>query len=252
MLALYRQTLALAFRRALRAWPVAFSVLVYAAILYGAALLLMPLGIVGGFLIGFVAAACVSSYLHLLSQAVSGSRVSFADMKQGFAARLWDVVSVLFAFWILSFLVGFVVRAAGPNGPAVAAMVGLAMAFFFNPVPELLYLGQSRSFALLGDAARFVLANPVAWFLPNLVLAAILLAPTGELAVSHPGELLLVFQRIFSQGGVFLLFGQTPLWALPALLLLLHFAMVFRGLLYQELSSGNPRMRAFRARAAGE
>jgi hypothetical protein len=251
MLALYRQTLALAVRRAVRAWPVAFSVIVYAAILYGAGILLSPLGFLGGLLLYFVFAACLSSYLHLLSQAVSGSKVSFGDMKQGFQARLWDVVSVLFAFWILGFLVRFVVGAAGPNGDAVAAIIGLAMAFFFNPVPELLYLGHSRSFALLGDAARFVLANPVAWFLPNLVLAAILLAPTGMLAVSRPGELLLVFQLLFSQGGVLVLFGRTPTWALPALLLFLHFAMIFRGLLYQELSSGNPRMRAFRARAAG-
>jgi hypothetical protein len=250
MLRLYGQTLALAFRRAVKAWPVAFSVLVYAAILLGTSILLAPLGILGGILVSLVAAACLASYLHLLSQAVQGSRVTFGDMKQGFSARFWDVVSVLFAFWILSFVSTFLVRAAGPNGPAVAAMVGLAMAFFFNPVPELLYLGHSRSFALLGEAARFVLANPVAWFLPNIVLAVIVFLPSGQLAVSHPGELLLLFPHVFSWSGVKVAIFAAPLWTVP-LLLLLHYAMIFRGLLYVELSSGNPRMREFRARAAG-
>jgi hypothetical protein len=251
MLAMYRDLLVLAFRRSVKAWPVAFSVLLYAAILVAGGIVLMPLGIVGGILLSLLAAACLSSYLHLLSQAVSGSRVVWTDVKRGFAARFWDVVSVMFAFWILSFLTTFLIRGAGPNGPAVGAMVGLAMAFFFNPVPELLYLGHSRSFALLGDSARFVLANPVAWFVPNLVFAAILLAPTGELAVGHPGELLLLFERIFSRGGVIQAMTGAPLWAIPLLLLFLHYVMVFRGLLFGELSSGNPRLRAFRAQQRG-
>jgi hypothetical protein len=248
MLATYRDTAVLAFRRAAKAWPVAFSLILYVAILAAAAMLVMPLGLIGGLLIGFVAAACVSSYLHLLAQAVNGSRLAWSDLKRGFGARFWDVVSVMFALWILSFVGGFLVQGAGPNGPAMAGVIGLAMAFFFNPVPELIYLGRSRSFALLGDAARFVLANPLAWLLPNLVFAALLLAPSGQLAVGHPGELLVLFAHFFSRGGVLWSVAQAPLWLIPLLLLVLHYAMVFRGLLFLELSSGNPRQRAFRAR----
>ena len=177
-----------------------------------------------------------------------GSRVTLEDLHRGFAARFWDVVSVMFAFWILSFVAGMVVRAAGPSGDAMAAVIGLAMAFFFNVVPELLYLGHSRSFTLLADSARFVMKEPLTWFLPNVIFAAVMLAPTGMLRVERPGELLLVFSSVFSPKGLLATAGTLPLWAMPLLLLFLHYVMVFRGLLYLELESGNARQRAFRAR----
>jgi hypothetical protein len=251
MFALYRRTVALAFQRAARAWPVAFSLVLYGLVMYVGALFLAPLGMVGGILLSLVFAACLSGYLHLLSQAVMGSKVTLADLQQGFAARFWDVVSVLFAFWLISLLVGLFVRGAGDAGAAINAMVGLAMAFFFNAVPELLYLGQSRSFALLGDSARFVLKEPLTWFLPNLLLAALLLAPSGLLRVDRPGELLLVFSSVFSPSGLLRVVAALPPWSWPLLLLFLHFVMVFRGLLFLELESGNARQRAFRARMGG-
>jgi hypothetical protein len=248
MLALYRDTAVLAFRRALKAWPVAFSLILYVAILAIAARLLFPPGILGGLLWGLVAAACASSYLHLLLQAVRGLPLRLDDLRRGFGAMFGDVISVMFALWIIRLIVSVLVRGAGDQGDAIAAMVGLAMAFFLNPVPELIYLGRSRSFALLLDSARFVMANPVAWLLPNLVFAILLLLPTGALSVSHPGELLLVFSAVFSPTGVFASFGSLPLWILPLFLLLVHYAMVFRGLLFEALSSGSARRRAWQAR----
>jgi hypothetical protein len=249
MFGLYRDTAALAFRRAVKAWPVAFSLIVYAVIFAAAARLLVPLGIVGGLLLGLVAAACASGYLYLLLQAVRGTPLRFDDFKRGFAALFWDVISVMFALWIIGLLVSLVVRGAGERGDAIAAMVALAMAFFLNPVPELIYLGKSRSFDLLLESSRFVMANPLVWFLPNLLFALVLLAPTGALAVSHPGELLLVFTAVFSPGGLAATFGMLPLWLLPLLLLLVHYAMVFRGLLFEALSSGSARRRAWQSRS---
>lgn len=249
MLALYRDTAVLAGKRALKAWPVAFSLIGYAAIYLAAARLLGGLGLIGGLLLGLVAAACASGYLYLLQQTVRGLPLRLDDLHRGFSALFWDVVSVAFALWIIGLVVGLLLRAASGNAEAIAAMVGLAMAFFLNPVPELIYLGRSRSFDLLLDSSRFVMANPVVWFLPNLLLAILFLAPTGALAVSHPGELLLVFSAVFSPGGVGGLLSSIPLWLLPLMLLLLHYAMVFRGLLFEGLSSGSSRQRAWQARS---
>jgi hypothetical protein len=248
MLALYRDTALLALRRALKAWPVAFSLILYVAILAVAARLLSPLGIIGGLLVSLVAAACASSYLHLLLQAVRGLPLRLEDVRRGFSSLFGDVISVMFALWIIGLLIMLLVRGAGHQGDAIAAMVGLAMAFFLNPVPEHIYLGRSRSFQLLLESARFVMANPVVWFLPNLVFAFLLLLPTGALSVSQPGELLLVFSAVFSPGGVLTFFGLLPFWMLPLLLLFLHYAMVFRGLLFEGLASGSARQRAWQAR----
>ncbi len=248
MLALYRETAVLAFRRAVKAWPVAFSLVIYAIIFAAAARLLGGLGLIGGVLLGLVGAACASGYLYLLLQAVRGLPLRFDDLRRGFSALFWDVISVGFALWIIGLLISLVVQGAGDRGDAIAAMVGLAMAFFLNPVPEMIYLGKSRSFDLLLESCRFVMANPLVWFLPNLIFAVLLLAPTGALVVGHPGELLLLFSAVFSVQGLAQIFGLLPLWLMPLLLLLLHYVMVFRGLLFEGLASGSARRRAWQAR----
>jgi hypothetical protein len=246
MLAIYRETLVLAWKRAVKAWPVAFSLVIYAAAFIAAAMLVGGMGIVGGFILGLVAAACASGYLYMLSQAVQGLPVRLSDLKRSFGALFWDVISVMFALWIIGFVLDLLVRGAGHNGDAISAMIMLAMAFFLNPVPELIYQGQTRSFALLHQSARFVLANPVAWFLPNLLFALVLLAPSGALMVDHPGLLLVTFSRVFSVQGL-LAFALTWKWAIPLLLLFLHYVMVFRGLLFQALSGDSARRRAWQA-----
>ncbi len=228
----------------------AFSVLVYGAILIAAGAVLGG-NFIGGIILGLLFAACFSSYLTLLASAVAGQKVRWVDLQKGFQARFWDVISVMFALWIIRFGTQFLASSTGHNAGAVMAMVGVAIALFFNVIPEMLYQGQSRSFALLMDSARFITRNWMGWFFPHIVLAVIVFAPMGALRVSHPGELVLLFQRMFSLAGPVGLFLQTPLWAKPLVLLLVHFVMVFRGLLFKELQYSNPRLRAFQAAQRG-
>jgi hypothetical protein len=209
------------------------------------------LGIIGGLVLGLVAAACWSSYLELISQAVTGSsiRLRWDDFKRTFGARFWDVISVMFAFFIISFLTRPL--GSGPNGAATTAILGIAMAFFFNAVPELLYQGNTRSFALLLASARFMLAHPVVWLLPNLLFATAVMAAGGGLHFEKPAEVLIAFGNTFSSPlGVIGLFSGLPPWALPVALFALHYAMIFRGVLFRELvggGGGNARLRAFQA-----
>jgi hypothetical protein len=251
MLSLYRQVTVEAARRAIAAWPVALSLVVYAVVMVVAVIAFAPLGIVGGFLLGLVAAACWSSYLELISQAVAGSKIviRWDEFKRTFLARLWDVISVMFAFWIIALLTGPFVR--GPNGPAASAVIGFAMAFFFNAVPELLYQGKSRSFGLLMDSARFMFRFPVVWLLPNIVFATLAFVAAGRLDVSHPAEVLILFGNTFSSPmGIAGIFTGLPIWALPIALFVLHYVMIFRGILFRELVSGggNTRLRAWQAK----
>jgi hypothetical protein len=250
MLSIYRKVTAAAARSAIRAWPAALSLVIYALVLMLAIQLAGALGFLGGILLGVVAAGCWSSYLELIAQAVAGQKIElhWGEFKRTFGSRFWDVISVMFAFFIISFLTGPL--RTGPNGVAMSAILGIATAFFFNPIPELLYQGTSRSFALLMDSARFMLARPVVWLLPNLVFAALALAAGGGLRFHRPAELMIAFGNIFSSPtGVAGLFAAFPLWALPLAIFGLHYAMIFRGLLFRELSTpgagGNARLRAF-------
>jgi hypothetical protein len=245
---MYGETARLAARRAARAWPVAFSLVLYAAIVMITAKLVSPLGRAGGFVLGMVMAACFSSYIHLISQAVAGSRLKLADLKQSFGARFWDVVSVLFAFWIIDLIVGYVIApAAGPKADVVVALVGLAMAVLFNPVPELLYQGSTRSFQLLMESGTFVSKHGLEWLLPNILAAAAMLAPLGLLH-GPAGQVVLTVADLLSPSnngmGVYSVFSRAPIYLQLPMLVFVHWLMVFRGLLFGELTRGGSRRRA--------
>jgi hypothetical protein len=246
-----------AFRLAARAWVMIPVVFLYAAGLGLGARLLSPLGMAGGFILGFLEAACISSYLYLLSQAVTGSRLRVADLRKSFTALLWDVVGVLFALWLFSMGVELIARMAGDRGPAVNAIYALAVAVFLNPIPELIYQRRStgRTTDLLLVSARFIQSNWIEWFLPNLAFGALLLfiafGPQGLVG----RELMVTLPSLFTLQGAYLLApslvaGGNSLWQAPLILCLVHFVMVFRGLLFRELNAGSPRSRAYRNRTS--
>jgi hypothetical protein len=251
VLALYGKVSAETGRRVRDSWPAILALPAYPLIFYAAFLLTGSAGILGSLLLSFVIAACWSSYLELISQAVSSARfrLDWNEFRRTFASHFWDVVSVMFVFWMIELVVQPLTM--GPRGPALSAIIGFAIAFFFNAVPELLYQGNSRSFALLLDSGRFVSEHPVAWLLPNVLLGALLLWVTGGLDVSHPAQLLIAFGNTFSSPlGVIGTLLRVPLWAIPLVLIAAHAAMVFRGVLFRELSTGagNARLRAFQGR----
>lgn len=244
---LFGETAVQAVRRGVRAWPVMFSLVLYALIFMVVSELVGPLGPIGGFILGLVLAGCFSSYIHLISQVVAGTKVQFSDVRQSFGARFWDVVSVLFAFWVIDLVITKVIApAAGPKGPVVVALFGLAMAVFFNPVPELLYQGQSRSFQLLMESGRFISRHGLEWLLPNVLFAVALLAPLGMLH-GPAGLIVLNISSLLSPNndgmGLYALFSRAPLYLQIPMLLFVHFVMVFRGLLFGALVAGGARPR---------
>jgi hypothetical protein len=254
LLSLFVEVAATAARRALNGWPAALAVLLYAAIMVAAGMLLGPLGLVGGFIIGFIEAACISNYLHLLSVVVAGSKLDWVDLKAGFLAMLWDVIGVLFVLWIASYAVSFLRQAAGDHGGAITAGYSLLVAIFLNPIPELIYQRHSvgRTTDLLVSSARFVQEHWIEWFIPNLLFGVALLALAYGVHGLDAETLMVDLPRLFTLEGAYrlapaLLTVPGSLWVAPLVLALCHYAMVFRGVLFKEIQGGGWRARAFRS-----
>jgi hypothetical protein len=233
----YGRVASQAARQALRAWPLALGLPVYAALVVLVLVLTSGKGFVGGIFAGFGMAAIASSYLHLLALAVVDQKITLTAIKESFGARIWDVISVMFAFMIINLLAGPLLTGT-PKGPIIAVLISLAMAVFFNPVPELLYQSQSRSFGLLAESARFISRYGLEWLFPNIILAVIVLAPTDVLDGPELGARLVNLQALFSLTGLTRTIISLPPAIAPLMLILLHWAMIFRGLLFAELSSG--------------
>ena len=105
MLKLYARLAGKAIRLALRAWPAAAVLPLYAGLLQIGGGLLAPMGMVGGLLLGLLLAFLASSYLSLVSLAVAGRKIGFVDFRESFLAHFGDVISVMFATWVIQ-LVG--------------------------------------------------------------------------------------------------------------------------------------------------
>ena len=252
-LALYKECGKKALAALPRSWPAIVALVVYSTFLSALGQLLAPAGFVGGLLVGLAHAACVGSYLHMVEEVVVHRRgkVAFSDIQDSIGIYLWDVISVLFIFWIVGMLLSF-------TGP-LALVWYLAASLCFNPAPELIYCGRTRSVELLKDAWRFVARHPLGWFAPNVVLLALL----GSVLPGFGGAFLFQatgpFFGFLDLGSLFLLGLSLEQLSSPDLGLLLgvarmlaglvvvHGLMLFRGLLFRELSTKSTRSRAWKA-----
>jgi hypothetical protein len=213
-------------RLALRNWPVLASVFVYAFILSVTAPFAAFLGILGGFAIALVFAACLGSFLYLVEMMVRTSRVTLADFKRSFSAYLWDVVAVNFVLWIGGQIIDLGL-AGLPQAGLIRACISILVLVFFNAVPELIYFGHHTAVSLLAESYHFIQENWIEWFPPNILMLVILYGITRLPGTGLPFDL--------ARAGIAALF--------------VYFAMVVRGLLFAELSTTSRRGRVFRHRS---
>jgi hypothetical protein len=226
-LSMYRRVFMRASSLAARNWPVLLSVFVYSVIMTLTAVVASLLGLLGGFVLSLVWAACASSFLYLVEMIVRTSKVTLQDFQQSFGAYVWDVVGITFIGWVFFTLATPAILQL-PQGVLVLAFVEITVFVIFNAVPELIYLGRYSSLALLSESYNFISANWIEWFPANIAAAAVLYV-VAALPVAGPA----VYIR----------------WAVVGLLL--YFFMVMRGLLFLELRDSTYRGRLFKYRAGG-
>jgi uncharacterized membrane-anchored protein YitT (DUF2179 family) len=120
-----------------------------------------------------------------------------------------------------------------PEGAFIVLAVRILLYVFLNPVPELIYQSRVSGLALLSASYEFIVPNWIEWFLPNLLLTAL-------------AYLLLEW---LNQVAVYLPFFLDSLFISAAFGLFLTFLMIYRGVLFAELSGTTRRSRVFRYRA---
>ena len=209
-----------------------FAPIAYGFVLSAAALLLAPLGIIGGMVLGVVLAACASSGLYLIENVVRMSKATLQDFTRGFTVYIWDVLTLAFIFWIpMRLLAQFAFTT--PNGPLLYLAVQILLYVIFNAVPELIYQGRVSGLALLSASYQFIVENWIEWLLPNLLVGI-----AGYLLRS------LVYQLVTP-----LPFFLQYFLVEAAFGLFLTFLMIFRGLLFGELNGTTRRSRVYRYKA---
>ncbi len=213
-----------------------------------------PLGFAGGFVIFFAMAACVSSFLTLLGEAVGHGRVRLEELGSSFGRYLSRVITVFFLFWIVRLLLQMTVS-QNPDLLWLLIAVNSGIFIVFNPVPELIYQGHQDGVALLQDAVQFTRDNLLEWLVP----LAFLMAPFFliDLQVGF-----LVMARLDIHNGLELVQSALATWlpfsgtarnlvATVIASVVIVWAMLFRGFLFKSLARSGRRQRIFASRARG-
>ncbi len=244
-----------------RGWVGFIAVPAYAIALTLIAPMVRPLGIIGGFILGFVNAVAAGALLALVEQCVLARKLSFRDLRDALGHYWWEVIGIGFVLMLPS----FVMQQIGANasfGPFAVVAVYILAAVFLNPLPEIVYqVKGANPVEHLAESVRFVHQHWIEWFLPAaIVVAPILLAAQHSLLTGSSGldfgfETLLAVPMAIASGVTTLLGSSNPLVSLLLAVVLtsvLTFAMlVFRGHLFAALRGSTRRARAFRRRMGG-
>ena len=238
---MYRQAVLETWRKLQRNWWVGLLPFLYGVILFLVSIFAFPLGLVGGFILGFISAMCTSSYLYFIAGIVNGQRMLPSELGESWRPYLSPVITVLFFFFFVQLVLSSINT---PHGTVV--LVTLILLVILNPIPEIVYLGRSDGFGMLQESFDFLRENWPEWFLPLILLTLLsFVFPVPLFSPLQVGQLGFSFMSISSlfSGSI-----ENLLWvALGAFLLLL--LMVFRGFLFRALFGSSRRQRLFRSRS---
>ncbi|MBI1996767.1 MAG: hypothetical protein HYU31_04920 [Deltaproteobacteria bacterium] len=226
---IYAGALRRSWECAAKNWIVSFAPVVYGLIFSLAATLALPLGIIGGLLLGLVSQACLSSGLYLVKNIVDSGKATFNDFLNGFTVYLWELIGIAFILWIPMRLAAMVL-ASVPNGGLIYFLIQIGLYVLLNPVPEFIYQTRVSNIELIGASYNFIVDNWIEWLAPNFILTVAgyaLLNLLDVMVIGLPG------------------FLQSLIVAFAFGLCLTYF-MALRGFLFAELHGTSRRSRIYR------
>ena len=178
---LYRQVFSASWRSLTKSWVAMIALIIFAVLFLGAARIVGPLGIAGGFLLGMINALLVGATLRLIEQSLSGARVlRLTDVTESFGHYFWDVIGVGFVLWLPTMLLDMGMQ-ANPYGQFISSAFLLLVFILLNPAPEVIYQVRHNSpLDVFKTSYEFVLEHWIEWFLPFAILILpVVLSPSG-------------------------------------------------------------------------
>ena len=203
-----------------------------------------PLGLLGGFILGLLTCMCITQYYSWLIRTKEGERIPWRSLLEFDAGLFQAVISAAFILWIIDFMVSSLLQ--GIEGARwFQGMVKLAIILVFNPLAEVVYLRGDRDLAAFQRAYQFTLQHWIEWFIPYVLIFAPLCSLGGtETALSVLSSTSALFPSSPALFALMLSFPSLLAAVLGAILV--HWLMLFRGALFENLDTGNRRMRMFR------
>ncbi len=217
-------------------WWCIFLPIIYSIILFvvgGIIKTILP-GILGGFALGLLTALLLANYFVFLSASVENEKIALSEIKQDTFALFGPTINVMFILWIVTFIQQMLFVG---QGYFLSLAISLLIFILFNVLPEIIYQHQEPGMVSFERAFQFIKENFFEWFIPHLL---ILFLVFGQAVFSSSGLIMLVQTDILRPTSM--LADST---GILVSLFLLHFVMIFRGVLYHMLNSKSRNKRVY-------
>lgn len=199
------------------------------------------ISLVGGLLLFIIESAVFSSYLYVIGNIISTGKFSMDDVKVGFRVYFRKIYIILLLFYFLEYALSlFVYPVIGmlPFSYFIILIVKFAMILIFNPIPEMIYHENHSEIDTIKASVEFSKNNIVTWFVPNIIFMAII-------------WLLVVFissvvMRIMPSVGREIGLSIQILISLILVQGVIGSAMIYRGTLFEVLSTSSRKKRLFK------
>jgi len=226
-------------------WQLIFTGVIYTIInilLFATIAMLSRIPIIGFFtgIVSFIAtSAMISNYFYLLNNIIKYGKFTWKDFKDGFKAYLWKVYQVLFIGWLASYLFSIFISPilynTGVSGGVINYIISLLVLILLNALPESVYQKFYSAWESIVYAFNFIRENWIEWFIPNVIMIAVLYFTTGRI-LTDLFTININFGFDISPKGILLyIIGQ----------ILFSFIMIYRGVLFELLSTSTRRKRMF-------
>lgn len=230
---IYKRCTSRATSGLIRNWPLVLGSIVAFIALELALQIFSPLGMAGGFIVGFIQIFLLSLYYAWISGTVEKERIRIPDLYQIDMSLFFAILNVAFILFIVNFLL------QGADW-GLKLIISLAINVLLNAVPEVIYNHRSEGLDSIVYTANFVRTHWIEWFTPLLVVIAPLLfllhSPKQALILFSVGEPLLPAVLVARQGDLFFSYGNIfGVLGVFVAILLANWYMIFRGYLFQEL-----------------
>lgn len=227
-----------AFSNTLKNWPIIFTGLFYSTVTLILTVLLPYFWILGGLVLIVFTSALISNYLYLINCIIKRNKFDFEDFKEGFTVYLRKVWGISFIGWVALLIINTFLTPGfrrGISPMAIGGIINFLIFVLLNALPEVIYQKYYNPWESITYALEFAKDNWVEWFVPNIVLVGILYLFT-ESFISGLFNYYILF-RIFISPLSVILYITAQIW--------LSFTMIYRGYLFEILSTSNRRKRLF-------
>ncbi|WP_026477011.1 hypothetical protein [Alkaliphilus transvaalensis] len=193
--------------------------------------------ILAGLVLLIATSALISNYLHLLEGIIRRNRITMQDFKEGFGIYLRKVWGLLFLFYVAQLAYTLLAEPIISTfiHPLLARNLMMFIVFIvLNPIPEVLYQKYYSPWESISYSFEFIKDNWIEWYIPNIIFIGLMYLLTGELISGVINYYAPV--NLLARGGIVTyLLGQV----------LFSFMMIYRGYLFETLSTSNRRKRLF-------